>query len=211
MTPLSPELEAELIAYYRSLPSITNKLGLAGALAHAGGEASVELLIHALTREYAGRHLDLWEAVQLSFVGRLLGLAAAHSDRACQFLVQGLDPAFWTTNATWSAPNQGPSGRLPGECIMGLGLSGREDAWQTILRLKDRPVTDYLRKVAPDICGVAYYRAMMAEMGREEFLDNLWFTGVSIERIGEWWKTPEGKQWYDWMERVQGITNAQSP
>jgi hypothetical protein len=98
MTPLSLDLEAELIAYYRSLPSITNKLGLAGVLAHAGGEASVELLIHSLTREYAGRRLTSWEAVQLCILARLLGLAAAHSDRANEFLVQGVNPGFWTTS-----------------------------------------------------------------------------------------------------------------
>lgn len=215
MTSLSPELEAELIAYYRSLPSITNKLGLAGALAYAGGEASVELLIYSLTCEYAGRRFEtVNEGVQLTLLARYLGLAAAHSDRAYQFLVDGLNPAFWSNKITWSvtaALGFDPAGRLPGECIMGLGVSSREDAWQTILVLKDHPDTNYLRKVAPEICGAAYYRAMMAEMGRVKFLDNLWFTGESIHRIGEWWKTPEGKEWYDWMNRAQGLTNIGLP
>jgi hypothetical protein len=205
MTPLSLDLEAELIAYYRSLPSITNKLGLAGVLAHAGGEASVELLIHSLTREYGGRRLTSWEAVQLCILARLLGLAAAHSDRAYEFLVQGVNPGFWTTNITWTAENPGISERLPGECIMGLGLSGREDAWQVILHLKNQPVTRYLKRVATDICDAAFSRAMMAEMGREAFIDKLWFTEASICRIQEWSETPEGREWKNWLAQIRGV------
>ena len=206
MKPLSPELEAELIGYYRSLPSITNKLGLAWGLAGAGGEASVELLIYSLTQEYAGRRFDyVGEGVQLGLLARFLGLAAAHSERAYQFLRDGLNPAFWSTNATWSAPFFDPSSALPEDCISGLAISGRDDAWQLILDLKDSVDTNYIRHVSGSICGAAYYRAMIAEMGRIEFLDNLWCTEASIRRVGEWWKTPAGKEWHEWMERVQGI------
>ena len=206
MKPLSPELEAELIAYYRSLPSITNKLGLAGALAYAGGEASVDLLIYSLTREYEGRRFKLiGEGVQLAWLTRYLGLAAAHSERAYQFLCEGLNPAFWTTNATWSAPYFDPVGRLPGLCIDGLSVSGRDDAWELLLKLKTNPGAINVVTLSGHLCDAAFDRAMMAEMGREKFLDNFWLTEASIRRMREWWKTPAGKEWHEWMERVQGI------
>ena len=213
MKPLSPELEADLIAYYRRLPSITNKLGLAGALAYAGGEASVDLLIYSLTQEYAGPSSESPREVALVTGGlpRYLGLAAAHSERAYQFLRDGLNPSFWTTNSPWSKPSLEPSYALPQACIAGLVISGRDDAWQMVLNLKYNPDANYVRNVCGAICDAAFEHAMMAEMGREEFLDNPLEPSDSIHRMRQWWKTPAGKEWHDWMERVQGMTNAKSP
>jgi hypothetical protein len=46
---------------------------------------------------------------------------------------------------------------------------------------------------------------MMAETGREAFIDKLWFTEASICRIQEWSETPEGREWKNWLAQIRGV------
>ena len=204
-TPLNSNDIGILIARYREIPSVTNKWGIALALAHRGDERVVDLFWNTLTKECAGRSFQdsvegFTEGVQTSALMRLMGLVAARSQRAFTLLRNGVVPAFWQTNAAWRIAGEPATRFLVECCIEGLACSQRADAWQVVLDLKAAAEPAYLRTYSGTMVDAAFLHYRLA-MGGWQYLQ------TNRTSMIEWQRTPEGRAWEEWFYRVSGIGN----
>lgn len=200
---LTPVEQATLIEAYRRIPSITNKLGIAWALAYAGDAQVGELLWWSLTQEYAGRVFEHpSEPAQLSVLVKFLGLVAEKDDVIYRRLEQGLDPAFWRTNVTWSGPPRMADRTevLSRNAIEALVLSGRTEGWQTILNLASNPPPWFESAHASSVVQSAYDHAMIALHGKEWFWENC---PGDINRLANWMMSDQGRPWREWQMRME--------
>jgi hypothetical protein len=184
---------------------VTNKWGIALALAHRGDERVVDLFWNTLTKEYSGRSFPdnvegFTEGVQTSALMRLMGLVAARSEKASTLLRNGVVPAFWRTNATWQIAGEPATRFLVERCIEGLACSERADAWQVVLELKGKAEPAYLREYSGAMVEAAFLHHRLTVGG--------WpYVQTNRTSMIEWQRTPEGRAWEEWFYRVSGIGN----
>ena len=205
-TPLNSNDIGMLVARYREIPSVTNKWGIALALAHRGDERVVDLFWNTLTKEYAGRCFqdgkqDTYEWSDVAHLVSLLGFQATRSEKALDLLKNGVQPLFWQTNVTWSIRGQPATDYLVGESIKGLAWSARDDAWQVVLDLKAKADPVYLKEYAGAIMDAAFYHYLLTKYGPGHDMGN------QILAAFEMWKvnTSDGQAWEQWFHKILGV------
>lgn len=202
-TPLNSNDIGILITRYREIPSVTNKWGIALALAWRGDERVVDLFWDAVTKERNGRDFPdtsqgFTEGVQTASLMYLMGVAAARSERAFTLLPNGVNLAFWETNATWQVAGEPAARFLVESCINELAASQRADAWQVVLDLKAKADPAYLRKYSGAMVDAACLHHRLAVGG--------WpYVYTSKTSLAEWGQSAEGRAWVEWDRRVSGV------
>ncbi len=170
-TPLNSKDIDALIERYRSTPSASAKAGIAKALAHQGDDRVVALFWNTLTKEFAGRRFqegkqDTYEWSNVAHLVSLLGLLAPRSEKAYDFLTNGVQPSFWQTNVTWSVHRQPATDYLVKESIIGLATSARDDAWHVVLNLKAKADAAYLKTYAGAITDAAFFHYSLTNQSK---------------------------------------------
>jgi hypothetical protein len=198
LQPLSASEEAALVQAYKQIESITNKLGIVFTLAYSGSSNVIDVLHGALTTEYAHRRFeDSVESATLSCVVWFMGMLAERDDRALAFLQAGVSPHFWRTHVTWRGPHREPFELLSRHAIKGLAVSGRAEAWRTVLSLASHPppgFADY-----HTIAGAAYYHEMLQTHGKAWVWDNC---PGNFNAKGAWFRSESGRPWWEWQQRM---------
>jgi hypothetical protein len=208
LTPLNEADISALIARYRSIASITNKAGIADALARRGDGRVVDLFWDTLTREYASRRFgesrpETMECFHLMTLVSYLGLQARQSERAFDVLKRGTDPAFWNTNVSWRFHGHPAATYLVGDSINGLSWSGREDAWNFILGLKEKADSAYLREYSGAIMDAAHshYTLTNGTKRPTSVHDSI------AERVAWEQQTSDGQAWLQWYMKAPAASN----
>jgi hypothetical protein len=193
-----------LIERYRSISCITNKLGIAAALAWQRDDRIVDLYWNTLTKEYANRDFqdnrqDTYEWFGVIHLVELLGFQAAHSERAYALLTNGVRQRFWQTNVSWTIERRPASDVLVRESIVGLALSGRVDAWGLIEKLKQTPDELYLRKFGGAMVDAAHVHYLFSQGGMEYVLGHRTLTDML-----RWNRdTVDGRAWDEWDRKIR--------
>lgn len=201
MQPPAAEHFQQLLARYREIKSVTNKLSIAGALAVSGGDEVADLFFNTVTRDYQGREVTMSEGMQLGHLIVLLGQVARRSEQAFDSLRRGTDPEFWRTRITWRTPLLDDSSQiLVKSCIRGLAIVGHDEAWAHVLNLASNAPAAYLRTFAPTFLEAAYDHDGRVS-GRSA--PNRGKRGITeyLEDYTSWKATPTGRQWTAWYDR----------
>ena len=199
--------QAALIEAYRATDTIDKKSKIARLLAHVGDEQVVSLLTNALTREHVGRELTRYEGQSLGQVAECLGFLARRYDSAFNFLMQGIEPAFWSQQP-------GPSGAyvsirgFSGDCLRGLAVSRRPEVPAVFDSVRARSTGTVARALSGSLVDAAFLYQMQQQYG------DRWDNGEVYRRgdfdaymrlFVEWGQTAEGRDWRRWSQSAKGI------
>jgi hypothetical protein len=191
----------QLLARYREIKSVTNKLSIAMALAASGGDEVADLFLNTVTRDYQRREVTMSESMQLGYLIVLLGQVAPRSERAFDILRQGTDPEFWRTRITWRTPIPDDSSQiLVKACIRGLAYIDRDEAWAHVLNLASNAPAVYLRTFAPTFLEAAHAHYGLVSGRSAPNRGQRGFTEY-LEDYTRWKATPTGRQWDAWYVR----------
>ena len=198
---LGVESQDALVEAYRAAESIAKKARIARALAHVGDEHVVSLLTNALTREYVGRELTQEEAQNLGGIAPSLGYLARRYDSAFNFLMQGIDPAFWSRQSGLPF-----SGGFAGDCLRGLGLSARQEVPTIFGTVRDKSTPEAARELSGSLVTALFWYRMQQQHGDAWDNGQVCRTGEDEMRLFlEWGQTAEGRDWRRWSQGAQGI------
>lgn len=199
--PLAAEHLQQLLARYREIKSVTNKLSIARALAASGGDEVADLFFNTVTRDYQGREVTMSEGMQLGYLIVLLGQVARRSERAFDILRQGTAPEFWRVRITWRTPLPDESSQiLVKACIRGLAHVDRDEAWAHVLNLASNAPAAYLRTFAATFLDAAHVHDELVSRRSASNRGGRSLTEY-LEDFKKWITTPTGQQWYAWYDR----------
>jgi hypothetical protein len=203
---LTPEDQPWLLEAYKQ-KQFSEKLALTWALATVGDETVVNVFTNALFHEYsrvlngqlegvsyADAHVMLQETI------RALATLSYHHDSAFEYIKAGMDPAFWIGIGLEQAhPKSGSVGPLSSLCIAGLGVSGRQEAWQMIEEFKRTDINKL--NVHPFNVVSAAFNFDMVTIHGIDYLKSYWPHHMShegLEIYRQWKETERGGAWAEW-------------
>lgn len=137
---------------YRTRTNLADRAELTRILGAVGNEQTVQLFIHCLTEEQAGKEFMAQDIVPgdtdpefvLWTTVTSLGKLANRYDSALEFLKRGAHPEFWDTVIKWRSFREEASvGLMTNWDIQALGNSGREEARQILTDLLRNPPTPW--------------------------------------------------------------------
>lgn len=201
--PVGRDIVDALLKRFDELPALpfTNKFPLAQALAVVGDERVLRLFQRVLFEDYRGQRLEVNDGLHLSSLLVLTGHLAARYPQALALLRDGLNEEFWATNITWSMDDvYPPSQTLVNSSILGLAMTGRDDAWEWVLAMKREGDQEYLDRHASRMVDAATARRYLLDYGRAYLATN-----SSWKLFLRWADTPEGKEWRAWAARIHGL------
>ena len=198
-----------MIKAYRATDTIDKKSKIARVLAHIGDEQVVSLLTNALTREHVGRELTRYEGQSLGQVAECLGFLARRYDSAFNFLMQGIEPAFWSQQPGPSGPYVSVKG-FSGDCLRGLAVSRRPEVPAVFDSVRARSTGTVARALSGSLVDAVYLYQMQQQYGDAWDNGEVYLTGdfdAYMRMFREWGQTPEGRDWRRWSQTAKGITN----
>ena len=204
---LGVEAQAALIEAYRATDTIDKKSKIARVLAHIGDEQVVSLLTNALTREHVGRELTLYEGQSLGQVAECLGFLARRYDSAFNFLMQGIEPAFWSQQPGPSGPYVSVKG-FSGDCLRGLAVSRRSEVPAVFEGVRAMSTGTVARALSGSLVDAVYLYQMQQQYGEAWDNGEVYRRGdsdASMRMFFEWMETPEGRAWTRWTRSAIGV------
>jgi len=214
LSPLAEQLRASdkelLFNYYRATTNLAEKCSLNWTLGLIQDEATVKLFMGTLTNDYRGKVLPDREETFLLSTLEVLGLLAARSDSAYEFLKRATEPQFWKPIGL-SRESGSLDDVLASKSFAALGLSGRADAAgvfeQARLNHTKLPFECYggLREGA-------FYLHLTRAHTRPE-VDSVLRTLESRLEAFQAWRanTEEGRKWKAWFDEVAGLNKLEEP
>jgi hypothetical protein len=213
----SSDLDA-LLRLYRQETNLVRRRAMTLALGFAGEERAVPLFTNTLTGEFRGRRLmDRGnstvneEGVMLTTL-EMLGMLAAKSDAAYDFLKRGLDPVFWQQNLKWSTQDTADEyGVLAGRALGSLAYSGRPEIPGLLQKLKDNPMlntadprVDLRRTGEGSVVDAAFWYDLTQQRGLD-YIKRICGTEQVFEEWNRWKETQSGRRWRDWSTQRRAV------
>lgn len=198
---LTPADVSVLAATYASRHSMTNKDGIAFALAFAGATNAFDLLSKSLFEDYPGVRFDRsgGELVRLIQLPWFMGMLVERDARALELLQSGVDPAFWRARITWQDQRGSDVSRsLAWNAIEGLAVSGHPEAWQTVLNLVSNPPPWFSPADSTTFVMAACYHDMVVTRGKGWVWDNL---PGNFNFVFQWKDSDAGRPWREWQDK----------
>lgn len=196
-----------LVDRFRNSSNCVTRLQIVKELALSEFPETGQLIQTAILADYRGLSLSINEERALLEMVLILGLAAKTSNDSYTFLQKGTDPSFWQSQSLWKSPFAGYLTNHLAICsIQGIGLSGRTDALEILIRLRDE-LPDQLRKVrfSGAITAAAFYRDMVNQHGHAFWFSNVLRTERESGFYLNWGQTDTGSKWKAWNYNIHGI------
>lgn len=199
---LDAQEEQALIEAYQITSSLTNRHGIMLALAYGGSEAVVPLLVHTLTDEFAGKLLTGIESDAYLALPRVMGYVARRHAAAFEFLVAACEPAFWEQRPLPQfTGNHLVPDELIGGALHGLALSGRPEAHQLLMEIRNRSPEGWPAAYRSEVVDAAFHLRMVQQHGDRYLNGETFPRGEQImAAFIEWGATPEGAEWRAWSD-----------
>lgn len=197
---LTPADVSVLATAYASRHSMTNKDGVAFALAFVGATNAFDLLSQSLFEDYRGGRFERsgGEFVRLIQLPWFTGMLVERDSRALELLQSGVDPAFWRARITWQDHRGSDVSRsLARNAIKGLAVSGHAEAWQTVLNLVSNPPPWFSPADSTTFFMAACYHDMVITRGKGWVWDNL---PGNFDFFFAWRNTDAGRPWREWQD-----------
>jgi hypothetical protein len=197
---LTPADVSVLAAAYASRHSMTNKDGIAFALAFVGATNAFDLLARSLLEDYRGRRFERsgGELVRLLQLPWFMGMLVERDSRALELLQNGVEPAFWQARFPWQDDRGNDVSRsLAESTIKGLAVSGHPAAWQTVLNLVSNLPPWFSPGDSSMFVLAACYHDRVVTCGKRWVWDNL---PGNFDFFYAWRDTDAGRPWREWQD-----------
>ena len=167
----------------REFPKIMTALG------YVGNAEAAKALISALEDWHTEEQPTGFSG--LVSLPQMLGLCAHSNDEVYEYLKKGCFPQFWQDRIRWTVlgvPQERVKSALAGQCIIGLGLSGRETAREYLVRLQQQP-REYWMQMQPAILEAVFLLDWAGSLGwealrQDRFTAAMWKNHVSWAKAG---------------------------
>lgn len=194
---------------YRARTNPLDRMELTRVLAAIGNEETVQLFIHCLNEEQAGKvfkeqeagieqdpEFALWSTVTA------LGVLASKSDMAFEFLKRSVRPEYWNTAINWQSHRGDRSaGLMTDWAIQAVGNTGRREAREILTELLRNPPTPWPPS-APEARRRTFRSAIISAAFRLDYIEQY---GQEVAKAGKgpdpryaypiWEKSEKGKVW----------------
>jgi hypothetical protein len=212
LTNLTQQDTAALLSAYDHSTNLILKRASTIALAYIGRDEEItKRFITTLTQDYHGIKLSCSDPQDEEYIlfetVEGLGLLAAHSDTAYEFLKKGTDQWFWKRTVSWTSDRgQDTVGRLVSSSIRAVATSNRSDAREFIEKLKFQDLVnrtgDNMRsswRWHSDVVQAAFYTDLIEKEGYIAFKSDL-FSSSDFRRklYDNWEKSADGAKWLEW-------------
>ncbi len=190
-----------LLQRYAETRDLVKQRPLTWALGYVGDERAVEALKETLSRDRAKKEVSLEEEAALLETVLALGFLASHNDDAYRFVRQGVDLDRWQGLRTWASPRRDfSSNMLVYYSLQAIGISGRPEAREELLKLKERP-PGYLYDFGSSIAQAAFHLDVIDEHGMDYFRAHYFTPGD--RSLYKTWASGRGREWVAWANATR--------
>lgn len=201
--------EAALVALYVSETELTNKRALTWTLMAVGREKAAQVLLQTVRLDRHGGQLTLheWEVMRDTILA--LGVVAAYSQEAYDFLRDASSEGYWEKNRTWRAWKPGLEtyidGCYAGLAIQALGASLRPEVPSIVAEAKSQSDLGHFEAFG-SIADAEFYYDFGTEKGREALIE-MFLKGSTVNELMRWYQSEPGASWRDWFYRKSKVTH----
>ena len=206
---LSPAEISTLMAAYRAERDPRRKHALGRRLAEGGDARVLKLFTDELFADYGGRVFPQEEGLRRCSIPNLLGLLGRRAPEARKILLQGVDPVFWRAHMTWTLEGDSAVDLLVRSCITGVASCRDESTWAALLAFRDQQSVSYLFHFSGSFVDAACDRYWIGKKGFDYAQSRSLRQRLADLRV--WYKTPEGRTWKEWKDRVRDQWLATAP